>query len=141
MFPHTSLLMMQHSKQKFAIVDKMYFVNQEVSKKGGYNLFRVFAVDYLNIMKLAESNKIISEITFEKIKQDLFSDFLVSWYCNTKICKNNYTFSLDKIGESLCVYYGKTGFYKLQLFSYLYFFKSKLLSGYNKMKIKVKKEK
>ena len=126
MFPHTSLLMLQYSKSLFTINDEVYFINQDVPKKGGYNLFRVFAVDYLKILDVAKGNNIISSKTFEKIKRDLFFDFLISWYRNTKLSKNNYTFNLDGIKESMSVYYESTGYYKLKVLSHIYFCISKL---------------
>jgi abequosyltransferase len=129
MFPHTSLLLLQYSKMNFVINDEVYFTNQNVPKKGGYNLFRVFAVTYLKMM---EDQKIIGNLstkTFLKIKKDLFFDFLISWYCNTKLFKNEYTFDLEDIKESVSVYYGTNGFYKLKLLSYIYFFKSQLVKN------------
>lgn len=126
MFPHTSLLMLQYSKEEFSINDEIYFINQDVPKKGGYNLFRVFAVDYLTILEVAQSDNIISTKTFKKIKKDLFFNFLISWYRNTMISKNTYTFYLEDIKGSMSVYYGASGFYKLKFLSYVYFYISKL---------------
>lgn len=121
MFPHTSLFMLQYSKKFFMINDEIYFINQDVPKKGGYNLFRVFAVDYLRILDVAKSKKVISNITFERIKKDLFFNFLINWYSNTKISKNTYTYNLEGIKESIAVYYGEIGYYKLKILSYGYF--------------------
>lgn len=138
MFPHTSLLLLQYSKEKFLINDEIYFTNQDVPKKGGYNLFRVFAVTYLEMMEEQKINGNLSFKSFEKIKKNLFYDFLINWYCNTKLFKNEYTFDLEGIEKSMSVYYGTKGFSKLKLLSYIYFFKLKLVRCY---KIYIKNEK
>lgn len=120
MFPHTSLFFSQYSKDSFVINDYVYFENQEVPKKGGYNLFRTFAVDYLGMIEQTMIKNYISIKTFEKIKEDLFFNFLTSWYYNTKISKNEYTFNLDNIRENLQIYYGRYSYPKMLFFSYLF---------------------
>lgn len=129
MFPHTSLLLLQSSKEKFLINDEIYFANQDVPKKGGYNLFRVFAVTYLEMMEEQKIKGSISGKSFEKIKKDLFFDFLIDWYCNTKLFKNEYTFDLKGIKESVSVYYGTKGYFKLKFLSQVHFIKSKLVKN------------
>ncbi|WPO79527.1 glycosyltransferase [Flavobacterium sp. KACC 22761] len=125
MFPHTSLLLNQYSKDLFIINDYVFFENQEVPQKGGYNLFRTFAVDYLQMMEQTKEKGHISSLTFEKIKDDLFFNFLIIWYYNTKINKNEFTFNLENIKGSLQVYYGKNSYFKLLFLSYLLALKKK----------------
>jgi hypothetical protein len=73
MFPHVSLLIYQNSKKKYIINDFLYFVNQDVPGKGGYNLFRTFSIDYLDLMKLALDSSFITKKTYIKIKKDLLN--------------------------------------------------------------------
>jgi len=131
MFPHTSLFLSQHFKKIFIINDYVFFENQDVPKKGGYNLFRTFAVDYLKLMEESTVKGHISSATFEKIKKDLYFNFLTIWYYNTKILENEYTFILDEIKESLQVYYGINAYYKLIFFSYLFALKKEVRSFLN----------
>lgn len=119
MFPHVTLLLSQSFKNRYVIDDTIYFINQDIIAKGGYNLFRTFAVEYLEIMKQAVNQNLISLKTFIKIKEDLFFNYLPIWFFNTKIKNNNYTFDLTNIKESILVYYGPWGYYKLIFLSYL----------------------
>lgn len=127
-FPQTSLLLLQHDKKAFIIDNTILFTNQEVSKKGGYNLFKTFGVDYLELMENASKSDIISAKTFTKIKNDLFHKFFVEWYYNTKIAKNEFTFDLSGIKESLMQYYSVSKYYELLFRSYLLGFKIKVSS-------------
>ena len=136
MFPHTSLFLLQHSKKKFVINNLPYFINQDVLSKGGYDLFKTFGVDYLKMIEQTMNNGHISKKTFDKIKKDLFFDFLSVWYRNTKISKNDYTFELENIKQSISVYYFKTGYYKLIFFSHIVDFKFKIKAVINLLKIK-----
>ncbi|MFZ0596871.1 MAG: glycosyltransferase [Flavobacterium sp.] len=123
MFPHTSLLLRQNDKKSFLINNESIFINQEVSQKGGYNLFKTFGVDYLLMMKELEKKSIISSNTFKKIKSDLFNNFFVEWYFNTKIKNNNYTYDLTDIRGSIKEYYSINEYYYLIFLSYLLAFK------------------
>lgn len=127
-FPQTSLLLLQHEKSTFIIDDKILFTNQEVPKKGGYNLFKTFGIDYLKIMEDATTLGMVSAKTFTKIKKDLFYKFFIEWYHNTKIVKNDFTFDMSGIADSLAVYYGKHAFYKLKILSHMFYFKRKAVS-------------
>lgn len=133
MFPHISILIYQYYKGSFIINDSVYFINQHVGGKGGYNLFKTFTVDYLNLTYYALHNNYISTITYNKIKADLFYDFLPIWYFNTKIKKNNYTFDLSDIKKYVSINYGKFGYYKLVLLAYSQLFK-KLYNKLNTLK-------
>lgn len=126
MFPHTSLFLLQYSKNEFIKNDLVYFINQNVPNKGGYDLFKTFAVDYLKMIEEAMLKKNLSGDTFNKIKNDLFYDFLVSWYQQTKIFKNDYTFQLQNIKESISIYYSKNSYYKLIFLAYFSASKNKL---------------
>lgn len=118
MFPHTSLLFEQNRKDLYIINNEELFINQKVSKKGGYNLFKTFAIDYLDMLNVCLRNKQISENTFKHIKRDMFKKFLVEWYCNTIILKNDYTFILSDIKQSMNVHYSNSSYYTLILFAY-----------------------
>lgn len=123
MFPHTSLLLRQNDKKNFIINNKSIFINQEVSQKGGYNLFKTFGVDYLKMMDELQKKAIISTITFNKIKSDLFNIFFVEWYFNTKIRNNNYSYDLTDIKGSVKEYYSIREYYYLIFLSYFLYIK------------------
>lgn len=122
MFPHTSLLLFQNKKEKYVINNFKYFNNQHIPGKGGYNLFNVFAVVFLNMVYALKSSRDIRHQTFEKIKHDLYY-FLIPWYYNTKIAKNDYTYDLTDIKSSVCTYYTELEYKKLVVLAYLYVLK------------------
>ncbi|MDB5149459.1 MAG: glycosyl transferase family 2 [Mucilaginibacter sp.] len=118
LFPHTSLLLFQYDKEAFVINDVSLFSHQEVSKKGGYNLFDAFAVQYLKLIEGCLNKKQITMNTFNHIKQDLFDNFLVVWYYNTKIAANQYTFDLSGIKASIKIYYSEASYYRMIMLAY-----------------------
>lgn len=65
-FPQTSLLLSQSYKHDFAIDDRSLFEDQHVPKKGGYNIFKVFSVDFLNLIHGAYDYGTISEKTYKQ---------------------------------------------------------------------------
>ena len=134
MFPHTSLFLSQFDKKTFILNDVIYFENQEVPKKGGYDLFKTFAVDYLGMIEDAMIKGCLSKKTFDKIKKDLFYDFLAVWYSNTKIIKNDYTFHLDDIKHSVSIYYSKKSYYKLVFLAYVATFKTMISNLLSRIK-------
>lgn len=127
MFPHTSLLFEQNKKDLYVINNENLFFNQNVSKKGGYNLFNTFAVVYLRMLEEIYNKDHISSKTFNHIKSDLYKHFLIDWYLNTKIQKNEYTFDLSGIKESMKVYYSSTAYVKMVVLAYIRFLKESLL--------------
>lgn len=118
MFPHTSLLFEQNRKDLYIINNEELFINQKVSKKGGYNLFKTFAIDYLDMLNVCLRNKQISENTFKHIKRDMFKNFLIEWYCNTRILKNDYTYILSGIKQSMSIHYNNFSYYALVLLAF-----------------------
>jgi glycosyltransferase involved in cell wall biosynthesis len=136
-FPHTSLLLSQFYKKTFMVNDLLLFKNQEVNRKGGYNLFEAFAVQYLKMIEASCQNGHITNHTFNHIKKDLFDNFLVVWYYNTMIKKNQYTFNLEHIKSSVAVYYSKAGYYKMVVLAY----KKALLKGVKRKILRLLKTK
>ena len=124
MFPHTSLLFALYNKNSYLVNDEELFINEEVSKKGGYNLFYTFAVTYIKMVAELSRHQYISKKTFIFIKADLYKRFLIIWYYNTKIKKNEYTFELSQIKESMQVHYSILLYYKMVFSAYFYAFKN-----------------
>lgn len=120
LFPQTTLLLELNNKNTYYVNDKVYFNEQEVPTKGGYNLFRAFAVDYVNIMLNAKDRNIISIKTFNKIKKKLIKNLLVEWYYKSMIKRNSYTFDLTGIKSSISVHYSEFEYVKFILNSYLF---------------------
>ena len=124
-FPHTSLLFEQHYQKSFVINDEELFYNQTVYTKGGYNLFQAFSVQYLNMVQNSFKEENLSKKTFDHIKSDLFNRFLITWYYNTKVAKNSYTYDLSGIKESVTIYYSVAQYYYMIGCAYLLSFLKK----------------
>jgi abequosyltransferase len=138
LFPHNSFLFSLSHKDIFLIDDTKYFQNQNVKNKGGYDLFHTFSVIYIQMIEDLYTNKKIKRETFNHIKKDLFNNFLIQWYCNTMIFKNDYNYQLSNIKYSITVYYSVFEYYILLFKAYLkgivYYFKLFYKSIFNYFK-------
>lgn len=105
-FPQTSLLLSQSYKYDFAIDDRSLFEDQHVPKKGGYNIFKVFSIDFLNLIHGAYAYGTISEKTYKKIKRDLLYKYLSVRYFKTVIARLD-NFEHTGIKKNITVYYAK----------------------------------
>ena len=126
MFPHTSLLFALTNKQSYLIDNNELFDTQEVNKKGGYDLFETFAVIYLQMLEDCLNKKQITAATFKHIKYDMLKNFFSLWYCNTKILKNQYTFTSAQIKTSMNVYYSNLYYYSMFPLAYAHALKQAL---------------
>lgn len=116
MFPQTSLLLTQYYKKEFAINDTKLFHDQHISKKGGYNIFRVFSLDYVKLIKGAYEEGHISLETFNIIKNDLLYKYLTVRYFKTVIAKLD-NFEYSNIKKSITTYYKVHQYYKMIVMS------------------------
>jgi glycosyltransferase involved in cell wall biosynthesis len=122
MFPHTSLLLEQSDKESYIVNNEDLFYNQATPGKGGVNLFHNFCVLYLNMLAGCLEKKVIHKRTFNHIKEHMFLSFLIPWYYNTKIKKNNFTYDMTGIKSSLNVYYPSHYYYRLLIRAWFGFF-------------------
>jgi abequosyltransferase len=127
-FPHTTLLFEQYYKGAFIINDEKLFSNEIVYTKGGYNLFHAFAVQYLNMTEESFKTGNITRKTFRHIKYDLFRNFLIAWYYNTKVAKNQYTYDLSDIKKSGTTYYNYFEYYLMIVLAYIKYVLKRIIS-------------
>lgn len=123
MFPHTSLLLTQYNSKKYCTYKDSLFTNLEVKSKGGYDIFKTFAVDFLNLYDFAVKEKHVSKSTFLHVKFNLYTKFLIKWYCDLIYFKNEYTFIISGVKDSICIHYNLFFYYLLLFIS---FFRAKL---------------
>lgn len=109
-FPQTSLLLTQSHKYNFTLDDRCLFEDQFVPKKGGYNIFKVFSIDYLNLINNAFRENKISRGTFKLIKKDLLYKYLSVRYFKTVIAHLD-NFEHTNIKKSILTYYSKKQYY------------------------------
>ncbi len=113
-FPQTSLLLTQNYKISFAIDNRILFEDQYVPKKGGYNIFKVFSVDFLGLIIKSYENKIISLKTLKKIKRELLYKYLSIRYFKTVIARLD-NFDTTDIKNSITTYYSSFQYYLMIL--------------------------
>jgi hypothetical protein len=118
MFPHTTLLFLMSDKAEYNINDSLLFRNIDIQNKGGYNLFHVFSKDYLGMVEACYAERKISLKTFTHIKTDMYYNFFIPWYSQTKILKNVYTFSLKNIKQSITAHYSEYEYFKMVYLAY-----------------------
>ncbi|GGF12539.1 glycosyltransferase [Flavobacterium limi] len=109
-FPQTSLLVSQTQKSNYIINDIPIFDNQDIPKKGGYNIFKVFSVDYVSLIEKVHNREEISKETFNKIKKDLLLDYLSVRYFKTVIVRMD-NFEKNNIKESIQIHYSAFMYY------------------------------
>jgi len=117
-FPQTSLLLCQSKKTAYIINDKPIFDDQKIPNKGGYNIFKVFSVDYVSLIEHCYFRKEISLETFRKIKSNLLFDYLSMRYFKTVIIRID-KFEKSNIKESISTYYSSLSYYLMILMSLL----------------------
>lgn len=130
-FPQTTLLLTQVNKSEYIINDKLLFENQNIPKKGGYNIFKVFSVDYIELIEQALKKSNITKKTFEKIKSDLLYNYISVRYFKTVIMRMD-NFEKTDIKKNLKIYYTETSYYLMVIIAFL----SPLKFAIRKMKIK-----
>ncbi len=116
MFPHMIYMFDENLNDKYVIWNEPYEQMADDSGKGGYDLFKTFAVGFLDIINGLKNRNSISEETFLLVKNELYY-FLREWYLKEVLLPTNHTFILQNIEESMTVYYSKAEYYKMVTWS------------------------
>jgi glycosyltransferase involved in cell wall biosynthesis len=119
-FPHTSLLFAMHEKKEFKIQDEITFTNIEVEKKGGYKLFKVFCIDYINMLYELVDDSIIDKKNVLKIKSKMKYFFIAIWHSRTisdKVSAKKYTFEIDSFKDDIKIHFSRIDVFNIVLFS------------------------
>jgi abequosyltransferase len=118
-FPHTSLLFHNKNKDSYLIDDRNLFENSKVSKKGGYNIFYNFCVLYIEMLISLTNAGVISERTYKSIKSRLAYSFVSSWYCNSVLCKSEFSFDNSNCIKNIVKYYSYFDLFVIVALSFL----------------------
>lgn len=123
MFPHVTMMFETREESRYVIWNKKYLEMMSDEGKGGYNVFKAFAIDFMDLMNdLRERNK-ISEETFGRTKSDVLI-LLSGFYYTEKLRPSIHTFELDHIKKSVCKYYTLREYYFMIFYSFTFFPKS-----------------
>lgn len=129
-FPQLSLLLSNENKETYFINNKIIFDFQVAQKKGGYNIFKVFGVDYLNLIQKAVDRQIDLK-TYKKIKTDLLYKFLNVQYIKTVILKKEF-FDYSDLKEHLKIHFKFYEYYLMILSCVFIPFKKIIKNSFNK---------
>lgn len=133
MFPHTVYLFDENLREEYVIWNEPYEQMADDSGKGGYDLFRTFAVGFLTIINRLKRAGRITENTFDLVKKELYVA-LKEWYLNEVFLPTKHTFILQNIKESMTVYYSVSDYYKMVIWSVLHYPQGRLRLLINKKK-------
>lgn len=121
-FPQTSLLLSQSKKNEYIINDRPIFDNQKIPKKGGYNIFKVFSVDFISLIEKCYLSGEINKDTLRKIKFNLLYNYLSVRYFKTVIVRVD-DFEKSDIKKSITTYYSNIEYYAMIMTAFISPFK------------------
>ncbi|HCJ08067.1 MAG TPA: hypothetical protein DHV96_06820 [Lachnospiraceae bacterium] len=106
-FPHTDIVFFEKSGDKYIVDDTvlMQEIPADVTKKGSYDLFDAFAVQYPTIIQQLYVERAVTKKTYEFIKRK--NGFFVSdLYLQYMIKKRPCSYNLDGYDQAVGKYYG-----------------------------------
>lgn len=104
-FPHTDLLFLNADKNAYGIVDVKLFDNTDVKQKGGYNIFKLFCVTYIDMLYRMRDLNHLSEKTINEIKRKLRNDFIPQWLQKSVFTDNGLTFDNENFMRNIATHF------------------------------------
>ena len=108
LFPHTTILFSKKEKNEYIIDDNLIMYEMPVSsqKKGKYDLFYAFAVEYPSIILDLERAKYISYNTFLEIKDNILT-LVTKLYWMFFVRRLKCSYDLSSYKKTIKVYYSR----------------------------------
>lgn len=132
-FPHVSLLFSNTEKAGFVINNNHFFSGQKVKGKGGYNIFKLFCIDYPDMLMSLVKSRVITQKTYRSILVDMRNHFIPMWLSVSVYSRNGFTFDNDNYDENLRNIYGGFDLFLIKCNAYMRtivrWFKGKLLQS------------
>lgn len=119
-FPHVSLLFANKNNANYCVDDHIYFINQSVAGKGGYNIFKLFCIDYVNMLRELVATGAITEKTYKKVIINLRDKFIPQWLQASVYTKNGLTFNNDNYITNIKHHFSGKDFYIIKIRAYVY---------------------
>lgn len=106
LFPHTSILFAERHRANYIVDNRILLseIENGSKKKGKYNLFHAFAVEYPNLIRQLYRDGDISKETYQSVLNDNLT-FLGGLYFAYVICKEECSYDLSGYQDSIKVYY------------------------------------
>lgn len=109
LFPHTTILLRKYDNKETYIIDNNIYLQElphNTIKKGNYDLFYAFAVEYPSILLKLYQKKEIDIDTFLSVKQENL-DFIISQYNTFVSQKKVCSYDLTSYKDSIEVFYSQ----------------------------------
>lgn len=119
-FPHVSLLFANKNKADYCVDDRVYFINQTVPSKGGYNIFELFCVDYVDMLRDLMTSGVITEKTYSSILHGLRDKFIPQWLQASVYTDNGFTFDNHAYIENIRINFNEKDVFIIKLRAYMY---------------------
>jgi abequosyltransferase len=108
-------------EKNLMVYDRLFDGGKDAGTNGGYNIFDVFVKNYLNIFKEYRDLGIITDELYKKEKKHSF-DFIMTYYNNLIIKKEESRFKVDNAKKTLIENFGKKKvLYKISKLKILHF--------------------
>lgn len=123
-FPHVSLLFANDNKKDFIINNHEFFTGQTVKGKGGYNIFKLFCVDYPDMLVGLINRGLITQKTYRSILVDMRNKFVPLWLSASVYSNNELTFDNAGYEENLKHVYDRFDLVLIKAISVKYYLRS-----------------
>lgn len=106
LFPHLNFIFPFSQKKKYVTVDQLLMkeIKTDNRKKGRYNLFKTFGVEFMNCIKYLYDQKMISQKTYDHIKSEN-QTFITDMYMLFVVLKRPCSYDLTDAKKNLNIYY------------------------------------
>lgn len=118
MFPAASILFGVREESKFIIWNECYSYQNKSDRIRRYDFFRVFAVNFLDMINdLRRENRITID-TFDFVRHDMYRRYLISYYNQILVRKKDKSIPLNDIAKNMSVYYSYGDYIWMKFYSY-----------------------
>ncbi len=97
-------------EKNLMVYDRLFDGGKDAGTNGGYNIFEVFVKNYLNIFKEYRNLGIITNGLYKK-KQMYSFNFIMNFYYQLVIRRNNSQYKIDNAKSIIIRYFGRNKFY------------------------------
>jgi glycosyltransferase involved in cell wall biosynthesis len=113
------LFRMINNGKHVLINNNILMLSIQPDKKGGYNIFKIFVENYLNILESNYKSGLVNYTTLYNEKSKLMIHLIVPWYLNLLSKKSNLGFVHEK---SFSIIFNKYKYHPYLLVGILYYF-------------------
>jgi len=118
MFPAASILFALKKDSEYIIINDKYSEQHLTKRKRNYNFFKVFAIDYVDMLNELRKEGRISIETFNFLRRDMFKRYLLSYYYQLIVKKSDDSIPLSDVRQYMSVYYSYSDYLWMKLYGH-----------------------